>query len=193
MPLATRDDAIIDTTGKGGKGNPAARNAGAEPSIVIDRIRSGKGAYGFNAAIGRYVFGADLPVPTREGAYGFNAAIGQYEDLTKAGIVDPTKVVRIAGGLAQCSERQERGCLHRPGMANTKQRLLSVSEVLPVGRSRQSGSRASCAHRSAGRRRPGSESARAPTASLVRRASERERVRVAPSSAPLSCAQICRD
>ena len=49
-----------------------ARNAGAEPSIVIDRIRGGKGAYGFNAAT------------------------GVYEDLIKAGIVDPTKVVRTA-------------------------------------------------------------------------------------------------
>ncbi|HXC52446.1 MAG TPA: chaperonin GroEL [Candidatus Limnocylindrales bacterium] len=49
-----------------------ARNAGAEPSIVIDRIRSGKGAYGYNAAS------------------------GVYEDLIKAGIVDPTKVVRTA-------------------------------------------------------------------------------------------------
>jgi len=49
-----------------------ARNAGAEPSIVIDRIRGGKGAYGYNAAT------------------------GTYEDLIKAGIVDPTKVVRTA-------------------------------------------------------------------------------------------------
>ncbi|MEK7611732.1 MAG: chaperonin GroEL [Patescibacteria group bacterium] len=29
-----------------------------------------------------------------EGAYGFNAARGEYEDLVKAGIIDPTKVVR---------------------------------------------------------------------------------------------------
>jgi len=49
-----------------------ARNAGAEPSIVIDRIRSGKAAFGYNAAS------------------------GEYEDLIKAGIVDPTKVVRTA-------------------------------------------------------------------------------------------------
>src|SRR5690349_7762770 len=49
-----------------------ARSAGAEPSIVSDRIRSGKGAYGYNAAT------------------------GVYEDLIKAGIVDPTKVVRTA-------------------------------------------------------------------------------------------------
>jgi chaperonin GroEL len=49
-----------------------ARNAGAEPSIVIDRIRAGKGAFGYNAAT------------------------GVYEDMIKAGIVDPTKVVRTA-------------------------------------------------------------------------------------------------
>jgi len=49
-----------------------ATNAGVEGSIVLDRIRNNKGAYGFNAA-------------TEE-----------YEDLMKAGIIDPTKVVRTA-------------------------------------------------------------------------------------------------
>jgi chaperonin GroEL len=49
-----------------------AKNAGAEGSIVLDKVRSGKGAFGFNAA-------------TEE-----------YEDLLKAGIADPTKVVRTA-------------------------------------------------------------------------------------------------
>jgi chaperonin GroEL len=49
-----------------------ASNAGADGSVVIDKVRSGKGAFGFNAA-------------TEE-----------YEDLVKAGIVDPTKVVRTA-------------------------------------------------------------------------------------------------
>jgi chaperonin GroEL len=47
-------------------------NAGAEGSVVLDKVRNGKGAFGFNAA-------------TEE-----------YEDLVKAGIVDPTKVVRVA-------------------------------------------------------------------------------------------------
>jgi chaperonin GroEL len=47
-------------------------NAGAEGSVVLDKVKNGKGAFGFNAA-------------TEE-----------YEDLVKAGIVDPTKVVRIA-------------------------------------------------------------------------------------------------
>ncbi len=49
-----------------------ANNAGWEGSIVLDKIKNGKGAFGFNAA-------------TEE-----------FEDLMKAGIVDPTKVVRTA-------------------------------------------------------------------------------------------------
>ena len=49
-----------------------AHNAGAEGAVVLDKIKNGKGAYGFNAA-------------TEE-----------FEDLVKAGIVDPTKVVRCA-------------------------------------------------------------------------------------------------
>jgi len=31
-----------------------------------------------------------------KGAYGFNAATEEYEDLVKAGVIDPTKVVRAA-------------------------------------------------------------------------------------------------
>ena len=31
-----------------------------------------------------------------KGAFGFNAASEEYEDLLKAGIIDPTKVVRTA-------------------------------------------------------------------------------------------------
>ncbi|MCL4685426.1 chaperonin GroEL [Myxococcota bacterium] len=49
-----------------------SQNAGVEGSIVIERVRSGKGSFGFNAA-------------TEE-----------YEDLVKAGVIDPTKVVRTA-------------------------------------------------------------------------------------------------
>jgi len=49
-----------------------AQNAGWEGSIVLDRITNGKGAYGFNAVA------------------------EEFEDLMKAGIVDPTKVVRTA-------------------------------------------------------------------------------------------------
>jgi len=49
-----------------------AQNAGWEGAIVLDRVRNGKGAFGFNAY--------------KE----------EFEDLMKAGIVDPTKVVRTA-------------------------------------------------------------------------------------------------
>ena len=49
-----------------------AANAGWEGSIVVDKIRNNKGAFGFNAR-------------TEE-----------FEDLIKAGITDPTKVVRSA-------------------------------------------------------------------------------------------------
>ena len=31
-----------------------------------------------------------------KGAFGFNAATEEYEDLVKAGVIDPTKVVRAA-------------------------------------------------------------------------------------------------
>jgi len=49
-----------------------ATNAGADGSVVLDKIKKGKEAFGFNAAT------------------------NEFEDLTKAGIVDPTKVVRCA-------------------------------------------------------------------------------------------------
>jgi chaperonin GroEL len=49
-----------------------ASNAGVDGSIVVEKVRNGKGAFGFNAA-------------TEE-----------YEDLVKAGVIDPTKVVRAA-------------------------------------------------------------------------------------------------
>jgi chaperonin GroEL len=47
-------------------------NAGVDGSIVVSKVREGKGAYGFNAAT------------------------LAYEDLVKAGVIDPTKVVRTA-------------------------------------------------------------------------------------------------
>jgi len=49
-----------------------AHNAGAEPSVVLSRVREGKDDYGYNALHDR------------------------YEPLTKAGVIDPTKVVRSA-------------------------------------------------------------------------------------------------
>ena len=49
-----------------------ASNAGSDGSVVLDKVKNGKASFGFNAA-------------TEE-----------FEDLVKAGIVDPTKVVRTA-------------------------------------------------------------------------------------------------
>jgi chaperonin GroEL len=49
-----------------------AQNAGLDGAVVLDKVKNGKAAFGFNAAT------------------------EDYEDLVKAGIVDPTKVVRTA-------------------------------------------------------------------------------------------------
>jgi chaperonin GroEL len=49
-----------------------AYNAGHEGAVVVERLKNEKGAFGFNAES------------------------EQYEDLTKAGVIDPTKVVRFA-------------------------------------------------------------------------------------------------
>ena len=47
-------------------------NAGQEGSIVIQKVREGKGDYGYNAAT------------------------GEYENLFKSGVIDPKKVTRVA-------------------------------------------------------------------------------------------------
>ena len=47
-------------------------NAGYEPSVIVDKVKSGKGNYGFNAAS------------------------GEYGDMIELGILDPTKVTRLA-------------------------------------------------------------------------------------------------
>ncbi|MEL6141258.1 MAG: TCP-1/cpn60 chaperonin family protein, partial [Bacteroidota bacterium] len=49
-----------------------AGNAGVEGSIVLERVKNAKGAEGYNART------------------------GEYQDLKKAGVIDPTKVTRIA-------------------------------------------------------------------------------------------------
>jgi len=49
-----------------------AANAGKEASIIVQRVREGKGSFGYNAA-------TDI-----------------FEDLIEAGVIDPTKVVRSA-------------------------------------------------------------------------------------------------
>ncbi len=49
-----------------------AANAGKEASIIVQRVREGKGSFGYNAAT------------------------DTFEDLIEAGVIDPTKVVRSA-------------------------------------------------------------------------------------------------
>jgi chaperonin GroEL len=49
-----------------------AINSGVDPGVVVDRLRSGSGDFGFDANTGQYV------------------------DLSEAGIIDPAKVVRVA-------------------------------------------------------------------------------------------------
>jgi chaperonin GroEL len=49
-----------------------ALNAGWDPSVVTNRVREGKGDFGFNAQAEK------------------------FENLTGVGVIDPTKVVRIA-------------------------------------------------------------------------------------------------
>ena len=49
-----------------------ANNAGLEGSVVIDKVKGG------------------------QGSFGYNADSDTYEDLMKAGVIDPTKVVRLA-------------------------------------------------------------------------------------------------
>jgi len=50
-----------------------ATNAGAEGAIVVEKVRASKVA-----------------------GYGYNAQTDTYEDLVRAGVIDPTKVVRTA-------------------------------------------------------------------------------------------------
>jgi chaperonin GroEL len=47
-------------------------NAGEDPAVVLNRVREGKGSFGYNAAT------------------------GDFGDLIEAGILDPTKVTRLA-------------------------------------------------------------------------------------------------
>jgi len=49
-----------------------AQNGGDEGAIVVNKVREGKGAFGYNVAT------------------------STYEDLVLAGVIDPTKVVRVA-------------------------------------------------------------------------------------------------
>jgi chaperonin GroEL len=48
-------------------------NAGAEPSIVVEKVRT-----------------------TKDKSFGYNAMTDTFEDLVQAGVIDPTKVARTA-------------------------------------------------------------------------------------------------
>jgi chaperonin GroEL len=47
-------------------------NAGEDPAVILNRVKDGKGAFGYNAAT------------------------GEFGDMLEAGILDPTKVTRLA-------------------------------------------------------------------------------------------------
>ncbi len=49
-----------------------AQNAGVDGAIAVSRVLD------------------------KDGSYGFNAETGEYGDLVEQGIIDPTKVVRVA-------------------------------------------------------------------------------------------------
>ncbi len=49
-----------------------AQNAGVEGAVIVNKVREGAGAFGYNVATAK------------------------YEDLVLAGVIDPTKVVRVA-------------------------------------------------------------------------------------------------
>ena len=49
-----------------------AQNGGWDGSIIVEKVKNGKGAFGYNAQT------------------------GEYGDLLEAGVIDPTKVVRSA-------------------------------------------------------------------------------------------------
>ena len=82
------------------------KNAGDDPAVVLNKVAEGKGNYGFNAAT------------------------GEYGDLIEMGILDPTKVTRLAlqnaasvAGLLLTTEamvaeapKDEEGTPHMPDM-----------------------------------------------------------------------------
>ncbi len=49
-----------------------AANSGADAGVIVDKVRNGKGSYGYDASK------------------------GEYTDLVKAGVIDPRKVTRLA-------------------------------------------------------------------------------------------------
>ncbi|MGK2927047.1 MAG: chaperonin GroEL, partial [Lysobacterales bacterium] len=80
-------------------------NAGEEGSVVLNKVRDGKGNYGYNAQT------------------------GEYTDMIKAGILDPTKVVRTA---AQAGTRVRFG--RRPRSARVKPWRVQAGTRVRFGR-----------------------------------------------------------
>jgi len=74
-----------------------AQNAGKEGSVVVERVKQEKGAFGFDA--------------DKE----------EYTDMNEAGIIDPTKVVRFAlqnaASVASLLITTERSCRETQGRA----------------------------------------------------------------------------
>jgi len=62
--------------------------------ILAKALESPLRQLGVNSGLEGTVVAAE--VKQRKGAVGFNGLTGEYEDLVKAGVVDPTKVVRLA-------------------------------------------------------------------------------------------------
>jgi chaperonin GroEL len=84
-----------------------ATNAGTEGSIVVDRVRNGTDAFGFNAAT------------------------EQFEDLLKTGIVDPTKVVRTA--LQNAASVAGPAAYHRGDDCGKPEKKKEVPPMPPSG------------------------------------------------------------
>jgi len=69
---AARTKILAGATALEAPARQIAVNSGADPGVVVERLRTGGGTVGFDAATGSYV------------------------DLIEAGIIDPAKVVRMA-------------------------------------------------------------------------------------------------
>ena len=77
-----------------------AANGGYEAGVVVDRVRSG------------------------EGTFGFNAETGEYEDLLNTGILDPAKVTRSTVQKRRVDRRV--AAHHRSAGRRTPERLASA-------------------------------------------------------------------
>ncbi len=80
-----------------------AQNAGVEGAVVVNAVRKGKGGYGYNALS------------------------GEFEDLVVAGVIDPTKVVRVAlqnaASVASLMLTTEALIAERPGTSTASQAM----------------------------------------------------------------------